>query len=278
MSRNLFEGWYFKHQNKYDTVSLIPGISSSGAFIQVITDNESFNVDFPKQQFHNKSENIVLGKNIFSFKEIILDINTEDLKAKGNISYKNLTPLKNDIMGPFRFFSMECRHAVISMHHKLSGSLEINGKAYDFENGTGYIEKDSGYSFPKRYAWVQSNDFSEKCSIMAAVADIPFFLLHFEGIICAIYYKGKEYRLATYNGAKVIECNSKKIKIANKDLCLEIYVAEYKSHSLLAPKSGKMSNTIKEAPSCNARFKFFQNNTLVFDMESDKSSCEFVGY
>ena len=32
----------------------------------------------------------------------------------------------------------------------------------DFTNGVGYIEGDSGTSFPESYVWVHCNDFSEK--------------------------------------------------------------------------------------------------------------------
>ena len=77
-------------------------------------------------------------------------------------------------MGPFKYFPMECRHGIISMRHTLEGRLKLNGKEIDFTNGLGYIEKDSGRSFPSSYVWVQANDFDEPCSIMASVADIPF--------------------------------------------------------------------------------------------------------
>ena len=164
------------------------------------------------------------------------------------------------------------------MSHDLSGYLDINDKHFDFTNGTGYIEKDSGCSFPKRYAWVHSNDFNEKCSITAAVADIPFLGFHFEGLICVVHYKEKEYRIATYNGGKVLECNKDKIVFANKSFRLEVCIQNHKSHALYSPIKGKMSGIIKESPSCRARFKFFEYGRLVFDMESSKASCEFVGY
>lgn len=277
MFKSFFEGWYFKHQNNLETVSIIPGVCDSNSFIQIITDSSSYNVNFPKNQIKNH-ESILVGNSIFSFNGITLNIETKDFSAKGEIKYQELTPLKKDIMGPFRFLPLECRHGVISMHHKIEGNLEINGKNFDFKNGIGYIEKDSGYSFPKRYVWTQSNDFDEKCSIMAAIAEIPFCGFHFQGIICVIYYKGHEYRIATYNGAKVIECSKEKIEISNQNLRLEIFISKYDGHELHAPVCGKMSNIVKEAPSCNVRFKLFESKELIFDLQSNKTSCEFVGY
>ena len=78
----------------------------------------------------------------------------------GKISYMNLTPLRYDIMGIFKYFPMQCRHGVISMNHSLSGSIVIDGILHDFNGGKGYIEKDSGKSFPQSYLWLQCNDFT----------------------------------------------------------------------------------------------------------------------
>ncbi len=277
MFKSFFEGWYFKHQNHQETVSIIPGISKLHAFIQIITDDESYNIIFLKSQF-KKDKDISIGDSTFSFNKITLNINKPDLIAQGEILYKNLISLNQDIMGPFRFLPLECRHGIISMYHNLQGELKINDKVFDFTNGIGYIEKDSGWSFPKRYSWVQSNDFQGRYSVMVAVADIPFMGFYFQGLICIIYYKDKEYRLTTYNGSKVIKCTQKKIEIASKSLKLEISISNYNSHTLYAPIHGKMTTIVKESPSCSARFKFFKKDTLIFDMESAKTSCEFVGY
>ncbi|MCL2313101.1 MAG: hypothetical protein FWC41_11595 [Firmicutes bacterium] len=68
MLNNFFEGWYFKHQNKNETVSIIPGICSDKAFIQIITYENSCNVDFDKNNFSKiKNKFIKIDKNIFSF-------------------------------------------------------------------------------------------------------------------------------------------------------------------------------------------------------------------
>lgn len=276
MFKKFFEGWYFKHQNDTQTVAIIPGISASGAFVQIITDDESYNVNFPKEKFI-KDKQAQIENNLFSKNEIKLDIETENLVVKGQIFYHNLTPLKSDIMGPFRFLPMPCRHGIISMHHKIDGQIRINGKPFEFIDGTGYIEKDSGISFPKNYAWIQSNDFDEKCSIVAAIADVPICGLHFKGLICAIYYQENQHIIATYNGGKILRFSEHEIIICNKDLRLEISIPLHRhAHNLAAPINGNMVKVIKEPPSCQANFKFFKHGKLIFDMTSSKASFEFV--
>ncbi|MCL2312076.1 MAG: hypothetical protein FWC41_06255 [Firmicutes bacterium] len=123
MLNNFFEGWYFKHQNKKETVSIIPGICSDKVFIQIITDENSFNIDFGKNSFSkinkNKNKFIKIDKNIFSFNNIKISINKLNLEIFGEINFYNLTPIKSSIMGPFRFLPMQCKHEIISMHHDL---------------------------------------------------------------------------------------------------------------------------------------------------------------
>ena len=60
------------------------------------------------------------------------------LSLHGALQCGPFTPLKSDIMGPFRFLpGMECSHGVISMGHTLEGTLTLNGAVLDFAGGTG---------------------------------------------------------------------------------------------------------------------------------------------
>lgn len=259
-----FSGCYFKHQKEDITIAFITGTASSGRFLQVITNNGSHPI---AQSAHNR----------FSRKGIQIQIEQPDITMHGCIRYGALTPIRYDIMGPFKYFPMECRHEVISMHHKLSGVLNINGKAVDFTGGTGYLEKDSGISFPKSYLWLQSNDFPEKASVMISIADIPFCGISFQGCICVIWYQGKEYRLATYLGVSVIACNKNQVILSQRNLLLIAdLIPSPIAHPLSAPIIGNMSRTIRESLSCKARFRLFQNKRLVFDLESKNCGFEFV--
>ena len=107
-------------------------------------------------------------------------------------------------MGPFRYVPfMQCRHSVFSMRHPVDGILSINGTPYEFQNAIGYMEGDRGYSFPTKYAWTQCS-FPDG-ALMLSIAEIPFGGFHFTGIIGIVHLRRKEYRLATYLGAKAVK-------------------------------------------------------------------------
>lgn len=259
--KEYFAGYYYKHQKDDKTLCLIVGEADSGKFIQVITNDFSQTVSFTKG-------------NVFSPSRIELNIQTPQLSLTGTIRYRNLTPIRYDIMGPFAFFPMECRHEIVSMRHRLEGSVFLNGKEIDFTGGTGYSEGDSGCSFPSSYTWIQANDFVKPCSIMASVAEIPLCGLHFQGCICVIWYRGKEYRLATYLGARAVLCTSKRIVIRQGRYRLEIRVKKRNGFELSAPQKGEMTRTITESISCPAEFRFFIRNEMVLCLRSQHASFE----
>ena len=259
---NYFEGYYYKHQKNNDTLCLIVGKSNSESFIQIITNNAAFQVPYLKDNF-------------FSERGVRLNIQTEEVTLKGEVSYGNLTPLKYDIMGPFAHLPMECKHGIVSMYHDIDGQMVLNGKMLDFSGGVGYIEKDEGRSFPKSYVWVQSNDFKEKCSVFASVATVPFLCFHFVGAIAVVLYRGVEHRFATYLGAKVLACTENQIILKQGRMQLEIWLRPDAGMQLAAPENGEMTRTILENPSCFANFKFYIDNRLVFDLNSDHTSFEY---
>lgn len=272
--RPFFEGWYYKQQFNGKTLAVIPGRSDDGAFIQVITDNNSYFIPYNISEY-KKDRTLQIGENYFSDSGIILKVKHNDISIYGELKYSGLIPIQGDIMGFFRFFPMECRHGIISMKHDVSGEIILNGEKYDFNNGTGYIETDSGYSFPESYSWVHSNDFKAECSITAAIAKIPFAGFNFWGCICVVWLNGKEYRLATYKGAKILRCENGMMEIKQGKYNLTVNVNRQHAQNLPAPKSGLMKRVIKESASCPADFLFTENGRVVFSGESKNTSYEF---
>lgn len=283
--KNYFEGWYFKHQNADNTIAFIPGINidslgNKSAFIQVITNKSSYNINYPFSKFATNVDklSVKVGDNIFSSEGIEIHIKEDNLNIEGNIEYGELTPIKYDIMGPFSVIPfMECNHGIISMKHELRGQLTINGEVLNLHHGIGYIERDWGISFPESYLWTQCNDFKgEECSIMASIADIPFGGINFKGCICVVYYKGCQYRLATYNGVKIVEYDSRTLILKRGKLKLHIELTNENPQKLLAPNKGHMSRIIHENAACTARFRFYIKGRLVFDVNSNNCSFEYV--
>ena len=268
-----FEGWYFKHQSTRDTVALIPGRAESGAFVQMIFDGGSRQFRVPDLTVENGV--IRAGDCLFSRRGCIVSLPG----VNGSISYGPFTPLRSDIMGPFRFLPLECRHGVISMAHSLGGALSIDGTLHDFTGGTGYIETDRGASFPSSYLWLQCGDFSEPCSLMVSIARIPLMGTHFTGCICAIVYRGREYRLATYRGVRVGTGGPGRIRLSQGPLLLELAVTDSDcGHPLAAPRSGAMTGVIRESHRAAVRCRLWENDRPVFSLRSSRASFERAGY
>ena len=271
-----FEGWYYKHQAKGKSMSIIPGRGADEAFIMAITDSNSYYIKYPLSEYQNKTEVIQVGNSLFSNRGIMLDINHPELVLTGEIKYTDITPINSDIMGPFRFFPMECRHEILSMRHSLSGEVMLNGAGLDFTGGTGYIESDSGRSFPDGYMWLQCNDFDRDISIMAAIAKIPFYGIKFWGCICNLQIENREYRLATYKGVKILKCEPGCIELKQGKYRLAVTVdIQNNGQQLSAPRFGKMNHTIHETLSCPAKFHFRDGDHTLLAEESNGSSYEY---
>jgi hypothetical protein len=272
-----FYGWYLKCQTNEQTLAIIPAIHRAGrestCSIQFITKDKTWTVSFDGKAFHRKGKRMTIGRNYFGEGGIKLAIHTDKLQVDGTLRFGTLHPLRYDIMGPFALLPfMECRHHVYSMRHTVQGKLRINGQVYDFHNGGGYWEGDSGSSFPKRYIWTQY--VCKQGSVMLAVADIPVWKSHFTGIIGIVMWKGKEYRFATYLGAKVKQIRGKTVQIEQGKMELEAKLLEERNHPLQAPVQGKMERTIHESVACRARYRFYMGEKLVFEWETEQASFE----
>jgi len=270
-----FEGWYFKHQAIGKSLALIPGRAMDTAFVQIVTDTAAHIVPYPLSDYRRVGDILTIGANRFTPQGVMLNIATADISLSGELLYGALTPLKSDIMGPFRFVPMECSHGIMSMGHDIQGKVFLNGVEWNFDGGRGYIESDSGRSFPSEYTWVHCNDFDD-CSIMVAVAKIPFCGTKFWGCIAIVHLNGREYRLATYRGVKILHCTRKSIVIKQGKRKLSVTLDESgQSLSLPAPNLGKMSHVIREKLSCGAHFRFTEGEKILFDGHSNLASHEW---
>lgn len=278
--RNYFCGWYFKCQSDDQTLAVIPAIHKSGekktCSIQIITGDCAWNIELPCQQFRKdkKSFRISAAENHFGHKGIRLCLHTADCSAEGTVRFGEFSPIRYDIMGPFRYVPfMECRHMVLSMRHTVNGKFSVNGKAYRFRNGIGYIEGDRGYSFPKEYAWTQCS--FDDGALMLSVADIPMGVFHFTGIIAVIHWRSAEYRLATYLGAGVVRLKDGEIIIRQGRMLLAVKLLEKHTNPLFAPIGGAMSRTVHESASCRAAYSFWIGHRRLFSFETSRASFEY---
>ena len=276
--RNYFCGWYFRCQSDLKTLAVIPSVhrtkESKYCAIQLITDSQSFHVPFPYSEFQKLGNQICIAGNRFGKEGITPDIQTPELRANGSVRFGPFTPIKYDIMGPFRYVPfMQCRHSVFSMRHSVDGELTVNGTPYVFQDAVGYIEGDRGYSFPSKYTWTQCS-FPDG-ALMLSIAEIPFGGFHFTGVIGIVHLRGKEYRLATYLGAKAVKINADEIIVRQGNFTLTVNPQKQSGHPLCAPVSGSMVRTIHEHPSCKVFYRFEEAGTPLLELDAPNAAFEY---
>ena len=282
---NYFEGFYVKCDGQENSVAFIFGKQISGqdksAFIQIITDSKTYFAafDYADYQKSKKGFGIKIVGNFCNEKELFISIKTNEFESLGRVEFGEFLPVKYDVMGPLKLLpAMECKHYTISMRHSTSGSIKIDEINYDFNNGVGYIEGDKGKSFPKKYFWSQFN-LLPSTAIFVSSAIIPYIGMWFNGTVSVIIHEGKEYRLATYLGAKVKEFTSSKLIITQgkglRKKLLEIWANNCNDHTLLAPQNGVMSRKIRESIKATVRYRFSVGGKQLFDLTSERAAYEF---
>ncbi len=290
-----FEGWYFKIVDPTEqyAFAIIPGISieedgQSHAFIQLL-DGKKCTADY----LPYKAEEFVpatdrfdtqLANNRFSANQISLDLP----KLKGTLQFTETRPWPKSlgapgIMGWFSFVPfMQCYHGVVSVHHYLNGTLEVEGKTVDFTGGKGYIEKDWGRSFPSSWIWIQTNHFGEKeeVSLMASVARIPWIGSNFIGYIVGFWWEGKLYKFATYTGAKMkATLGEDQVFLSFKDRTyrLEIVADKAAGGDLISPISGKMTGKVNESMQAEVHVQFYKKDELLWEGKGRNAGMEVAG-
>lgn len=263
-----FEGWYIKLVDSAggQIWSFIPGISYSAdphCFVQVIHANsgKTWYFRYPEQDFYSSRRifQTTIADNLFSSDGLHLDLSQNNLDLRGKIFFEDTRPFPSTLISPgiMGWYSyvprMECYHGVVSMQHRLSGSLQINGSEVSFDGGKGYMEKDWGTSMPSDWIWIQSNHFNEDrdASFMLSLARIPWMRGYFPGFLSFFMAGGKIYRFATYNRSRVslieVKEDSVQIKLHHAAYTLSLKVYRKTGGILKAPRHGQMEREIQES-------------------------------
>lgn len=278
--KEYFCGWYFKCESEDHTIAVIPAYHMAGdaAFcsLQLVTEEGAYYVTFPEDAFAKgrRSLSVKVGESVFSSRGLRLELHSPEAEAQGRLRFGRLRPIRYDIMGPFCLVpGMECRHSVFSMCHRVDGRITVNGREYLFRDGRGYIEGDRGRSFPSRYAWTQCN--LPEGALMLSAADIPLGPFHFTGIICVVVWRGKEYRLATYLGARAVSIGNGRIVVRQGGLELTARLICKREQVLKAPAGGAMTRSIRESAACRASYRFRVKGRTVFDCVSERAAFEY---
>ena len=110
---------------------------------------------------------------------------------------------------------------------------------------------------------------------MLSVADIPFGLFHFTGIIGFINYNGKTIRIATYKRAKALKIKDEEVIIKQGKYKFTVKLLKNNSFDLKAPKLGQMDRIIKESAECIVSYKLEKKNELIFEKIINNASMEY---
>lgn len=282
-----FEGWYFKMQTgRGEALALIPALhvdpaGRQSASLQVIARDKSWWLDYAGTdiQIERKPLCIRLGTAVFTRQGLSISLEQAGLSLHGSVRFGPLRGLESDIMGPFRFLpGMECSHGVISMAHSLEGTLICNGRPLNFSGGVGYAETDRGRSFPRRYLWTQCTwPQSDPSSIMLAAASIPLPVGSFRGCICAVVHEGREYRLATYRGARIRRWTGEAVTIRQGGWCLDARLEEGDRQPLRAPVEGSMGRIVHESLFGAVHYRFVLDGRIVLDRTGRCAGFESSG-
>ena len=108
---------------------------------------------------------------------------------------------------------------------------------------------------------------------MLSVADIPMGCLHFTGVIGVVLLHGKEYRLATYLGAKAVKIKDSEVIVRQGRFCLTVKRLGLPGHPLQAPVGGAMTRTIHEHPSCKVLYyRFTDVDVILLELEAPNAA------
>lgn len=275
-----FDGWYFKCQKGQKTLAVIPAIHRRGretvATLQVITETAAWSLTFPADAYRSYGAPFPLriGENIFSERGMRLKIHRPGLSLAGRLTFGAFCPPRYDIMGPFAFVpGMECRHRVASMYHTVDGCLWLNGQKLDFNGAQGYLEGDAGRSFPDEYAWTHC--FFPGGSLMLSAASIPLGKLRFSGVIGFVFMNGREYRLATYLGARLLWKHQGTVVIGQGRYLFLARLLKKRALALQAPQGGLMARTIRESAACRTFYRFYHDGQCLLSLDSHRASFEY---
>jgi hypothetical protein len=143
-----------------------------------------------------------------------------------------------------------------------------------FSNDTGYIECDRAGLSPK-ICLDQCNFFAASKQRFAFRCDIPLGILRITGVIGAILWRGRQYRIATYLGAKAETVDGGRLVVRQGKLKLTARLIKKQESLLYAPVGGVMTRKIRESLSCTAYYLLEEDGKTLFEIISDRASFEY---
>ena len=86
---------------------------------------------------------------------------------------------------------------------------------------------------------------------------------------------GKEYRIATYLGARAVKIRDGEAVIRQGNKTLTVRRLEDKGKPLAAPVGGDMKRTIRESAACKSCYRYEEKGSVIFEFTSDQAAFEY---
>ena len=290
--KDAFEGWFTKVDdlNSGLMFSVIWGYTTheetKHAFIQ-FQDNLNHGTTYLRYPIEAFSweENpfkLKIGKNMLTKEAMQLDLMLGDKPVRGEFTFSALSTIRSsllrpNIMGILTFLPNECNHAIISMHHKVNGRLQMGEKTWVIEEAQGYMEKDWGTGFPQEYVWLQVNDWPDS-SVVFSYATVPMLGKYAKGFFAVVLHKGCEYRFSSIEGSKLTDFHvtkdAFKATIVKKDFLLHLDAKQFNPVALASPIQGEMKAHIKESLDGTMELKLEKKGERIIQLSSLRASID----
>ena len=278
--KNYFEGWYIRLLNPTSKLNLACIFAYTRfqddphAFIQIYDGEKKRNTyyRFDINLFRAEGNEVSIGDNHLSPEQLILKLDGFLL----DVHFEDLTNIQaNSAMGFLANLPLQCYQEVVFMNGSAKGMLNSETIV-----AKPYMEKTFGKRFPKRWFWLQSNDFDNDLNFTLAGGHVPTLFFRPFGFFAIIQFEDKEWIFGTYNGSK---CRVKKtenhqyfsLSKGNK----KVYIEAKRHHpvTLVGPSDyGKMDLDVYEDLNAEFSLKIYQDKTLIYESKGSFGGYEWM--
>ena len=160
--------------------------------------------------------------------------------------------------------TLPCFHSVMNVSHHVTGEIQTPRQQYLLEHELGYMEKNWGTSFPKRYCWLQAVDpFDSQTSLLFSQAEIDWIGRTFLRHVGHLRFDGKhidlrELRKCTISNSILDETNHC-IQLSGNNIKLDIHISFQEKVIFKGPANGNMSRDITHHTDALIHVKLYQH-------------------
>ena len=101
--------------------------------------------------------------------------------------------------------------------------------------------------------------------------------MNFRGVICDVMTDKREYRLATYDFARVVKCTDRIVVVRKGRITLDAVLIVCYVYALADHTAGDMYRVVHESVSATVRYRLTDGDTQVFEFTTATAGFEADG-